>query len=202
VLPHQIFIHARDWARLHSTHQNGRGSPQNCLQKFKFWPKIERVRPYNFATSGSSLTKLFQTTSSEGGVITGVPFFEGHPPEIWEGQKTSKFRRRFWQISSLIANISYTDPQIEYRKSTWSTTTPSTLDEKNVVNFGPQTKKLLMCILTHPSGHFSGDYISALRRCCALKFLHALEIDQGHLAQSPTGTGVPPQKNMIKNLKF
>jgi len=32
--------------------------------------------------------------------------------------------------------------------------------------------------MTHPSGHFSGHNISALRGCCALRFLSALEIDQ------------------------
>ena len=36
--------------------------------------------------------------------------------------------------------------------------------------------------MTHPSGHFSGHNISALKECCALKFLHALETDQGYLA--------------------
>jgi len=41
---------------------------------------------------------------------------------------------------------------------------------------------------------FWGYYNSALRGCCALKFLHTLEIDQGYLAHTPTGTGVP-QKN-------
>ena len=35
-------------------------------------------------------------------------------------------------------------------------------------------------------------YISALRGCCALKFLHALDIDQGYLAHPPTGVGFPP----------
>ena len=42
---------------------------------------------------------------------------------------------------------------------------------------------------------FSGDYISALRGCCAMKFLYALEIDQGYLTHTPTGTGVPPKKS-------
>jgi len=70
-----------------------------------------------------------------------VPFFEGQPPRIWEGQKTSKFRRDFWQLSTLIANISTMDLHIERLKKIWSTTTPSTLDERNFVNFGPQTKK-------------------------------------------------------------
>ena len=38
---------------------------------------------------------------------------------------------------------------------------------------------------------FSGHNISALKGCCALKFLHALEIDQRYLAHTPTGTAVP-----------
>jgi len=45
-------------------------------------------------------------------------------------------------------------------------------------------------------------YISALRRCCVLKFLHALEIDQALLAHTPTGTGVPQKIFNRENLKF
>ena len=44
---------------------------------------------------------------------------------------------------------------------------------------------------------FLGDYISTLRGCCALKFLHTLEIDQGVLAHTRRGTP-PPQKKMVK----
>jgi len=54
---------------------------------------MERVRP--FAASGSSLTKLFETTCCEGGVIMWAPFLESQPGKIWEGQKTSKFWRDF-----------------------------------------------------------------------------------------------------------
>jgi len=46
--------------------------------------------------------------------------------------------------------------------------------------------------------HFLGDYISAHRGCCALIFLHALEIDQALLAHIPIGTGVPPKKLIVK----
>ena len=41
---------------------------------------------------------------------------------------------------------------------------------------------------------FSGDYISAVRGYCAMKLLHALEIDRGYLTHTPTGTVVPPKK--------
>jgi len=49
---------------------------------------------------------------------------------------------------------------------------------------------------------YSGDYISALRGCCALKFLHTLEIDKGLLAHTREGRGPPPQKKNRENLKF
>ena len=54
----------------------------------------------------------------------------------------------------------------------------------------------------HPNGLFSGDYISVLRGCCALKFLHTLESDQGLLAHTRRGTGVPLQKKHRENLKL
>jgi len=48
-------------------------------------------------------------------------YFGGRPaPWNLGGQKTSKIQRDFWQLSSLIANISGTDPHIENRKSNWS----------------------------------------------------------------------------------
>ena len=37
---------------------------------------------------------------------------------------------------------------------------------------------------------------------CALKFLHALEIEEGLLAHIPRKTGVPPKNFNCKNLKF
>jgi len=51
---------------------------------------------------------------------------------------------------------------------------------------------------------FLGYYISALRGCCTLKFLHALQIDQALLAHTGTGRGVPPPKKKINReiLKF
>ena len=38
-----------------------------------------------------------------------------------------------------------------------------------------------------PKLNFSTDYTSALTGCWPLKFLHALEIDQGLLAHTPGG---------------
>jgi len=97
------------------------------------WLKIQRVSNYNFGANGtgSILIKPFPGDvpwgrSDKMGITFGRP-----APKIWEGEKASKIRRDFWQLSTLIANISARDPYIENRKSILSTTTPSTLGEKN-----------------------------------------------------------------------
>ena len=66
-------------------------------------------------------------------------------------------------------------------------------------------KKFYWLELSHPCGLFGGDYISTLRGCCALKILHALEIDQTLIGHTRSGTGVPPtpeKKFNRENLKF
>jgi len=67
------------------------------------------MRLNNFGTGGNIFTKLLQTTCREAGVMTCVQFLLGMPPKIWEGQKTSKFRRDFRQLSTLTLNISGKD---------------------------------------------------------------------------------------------
>jgi len=46
--------------------------------------------------------------------------------------------------------------------------------------------------------HFLAHYIWALRGCCDLKFLHALDIDQALLAHTPSGAGVPKKILIVK----
>ena len=141
--PLKFFINARDWPRLPSAHPNWDGGPPKKFLswKLKIGLKIQRMRLNNFGAGGNIFTKLLQTTCHEAGVIICVQFLEGLPPKICEGQKTSKFRRDFRQLSTSIPNISGRDLHIEHLKKTWSTATPSTLDERNLVYFGPQTKK-------------------------------------------------------------
>jgi len=133
--------------------------------KFKIWLKIQRVSPYNFGASGSILTKLFPSD---------VPWGRGN----------------FWQLSTLMPNISGTDWRIAERKSIWSSTTPSALGERNLVNFGPLTKTLSGLILTHPSGRFSGDYISALGAAAPQIFTHVTDLPC-HASAHPNCDGVP-----------
>ena len=74
------------------------------------------------------------------------------------------------------------------------------LDEKKIVYFGPQTKKLLSWINLHPNGLYSGDYILAQKGCCPLKVSHALKTDQALLAHTPKWDGVPPKKILIAKI--
>ena len=148
-------------------------------------------------TSGQvrvSSLDFFRLTPRKARVINWVQLLQCPPPKMCDGQKSPKIFRDFWQLSTLIANISGTNQHIKNRKSSWSSTTSPTLGQENLVYFGPQTKKLLTLINVHPNGIFSGNYILALRGFCAMKFLYALEIDQGYLAHTPTGTGVPAKK--------
>ena len=73
----------------------------------------------------------------------------------------------------------------------------SSVPQKSPVNFGPKTKKLYWLELSHPTGFFGGEYISALRGCCPLKVLYALEIDQVLIAHTQMGMRVPPKKKLL-----
>ena len=180
----------------------GMGFPppkKNNRKHLKFVLKFSDLRSITSGLMAVSSRDFFQSMSREAGVITWAQFLQGRPPKICDRQKSSKILRDFWQLSTLIANISGTNQQIENRNSSWKSTTPPTLDEEKLVYFGPQTKKLLSWINLHPNGLFSGDYISALTGCCALKFLHALKTDQTLLAHTTRWDGVP-QKILIAKI--
>ena len=57
-------------------------------------------------------------------------------------------------------------------------------------------------MLTHPSWHFSRDYISTLKGCWPLKFWHALKIDQGSLVHTPNWAGCSLQNVNDEHLKL
>ena len=95
----------------------GTGVPKKFQSwKFKIWPKIQRVTLNNFRATGSILTKLFSVDVPQGGIDKLGTIFGGPAPENLRGQKSSKIFRDFWQLSTLIANISRTDSHIEIGK--------------------------------------------------------------------------------------
>jgi len=144
VLATEIFIRARVWLRLGSAHHKpGQGSPKKFqVWTFKIGLKIPHRSAYNFRGSGSNLTKLYQGTWLEAGMIKWTLILQRVPPTKFGRAKLSEIQGDFGQLSTLLANISRTDRQIENRKSTWSTTFHPQLGEKNLVNLGPLTTKL------------------------------------------------------------
>ena len=120
---------------------------------------------------------------------------DARPKKIVTAKKRPKNRPKFFAIMTTFdCHREYLRNESTYQKSEklLIICNHSHVTGKNLAYFGPQTKKLLTLIYVHPNGLFSGDYISTLRGCCALKFLHTLEIDQGLLAHNRKGTGFPP----------
>jgi len=181
VLHPEICIHARDWPKQPSAYPNWDRDPPKKFNRenlkfglqFSIWatitPDLVGVSSWNF----------FQSTCRRAGVIKRVQFSEGPPPKICHGEKkrpkfgviltTFDFDREYLRNGSSCQKSENTT--INYN--------PFHVGPKKSVNFGPQTTEWKWLILTNPSGHFSGDYISAIRACYPLKFLSALEIDQG-----------------------
>ena len=136
-------------------------------------------------------------------MITRVQLLEGLPQKFPRAKKTSKFWSDFWQLSTFIANISGTDRHIEHLKKDFINHYPFHVGRKKTGELWSTNKKVLMAHSDQPKWTFSGDYISAITRCCHLKFLHAIQTDPCYLAHLPTGMGVPPPKKIIRvNLQF
>jgi len=92
--------------------------------------------------------------------------------------------------------LSGTDQSITNRESSWTSTTPSTLDDKKLVYFVPQNVKVIDSNVFRLQLTFFGYYVSALKGCCPPQIFHALQIDLGCLRtpNGPTRTGVPRKK--------
>ena len=158
------------------------------------------MHPYNFGVSVNILMRLFQPTCREAGVITCVQFSEGPPRRIWEGQKNVQISARF---------LTTFDFDREYLRNVWAhqkiwkvvdQLQPLPGWKKKPGELWSTYEKVIAVHIDLPKWTFFwGHNISALKGCCALKFLHALESDQGYLAHTPTGTGVspPPKKKYL-----
>ena len=92
----------------------------------------------------------------------------------------------------MIGNISWKSQDTKIGKtSSQERFPPPAFGERSPVNFGPLSKKAEHVSLDPLKRALSREYISALRWCWPLKFLHALEIHQGLLAHSTNGVEVP-----------
>ena len=119
MLATEIFIRARVWLRLGSAHHKpGQGSPKKFqVWTFKIGLKIPHRSAYNFLGSGSNLTKLYQGTWLEAGMIKWTLILQRVHPTKFGRAKLSGIQRDFWQLS----NCSRISPEridnSTYRKS-------------------------------------------------------------------------------------
>jgi len=79
---------------------------------------------------------------------------------------------------------------------------PSHVGRRKVGELWSTNKKVIGANVDPPELNFATDYISALRGCWPLEFLHALEIDQGLLAHTPNGNGGAPKKFKGEHVKL
>jgi len=94
--------------------RTGSTPPPEKNAKFKFWPKIQRVSPYNFGSRGIYLHQsLPGDLMNLAGVIICVQFLEGLPPKICEGKNV--------QISARFPTTFDFDPEYLRNRSTYRT---------------------------------------------------------------------------------
>ena len=136
--PSNFFTRARDWPRLDSAHHNWDGGPPKKFNRenLKFGSKFSMLGSITSGLLGVSPRNFFQSTCRESGVINWVQLLEDLPPKFKRAKKSSIILRDFWQLSTLIANISGMDPQIENRK-VFDQLPPLPRWVKKMVYFGP-----------------------------------------------------------------
>ena len=155
----------------------GRGSPKKNLSwKFKICLKIQRISHYNFGASGSIPTKHFPYDVPRGrGYYIGITL-KACPLNFGRAKKTSKIQRDFWQLSTLIANISGTTPDIQNLKEMWSTAIPPAFQEKKSGELWSTNKKVLLARIEPPKWIFCGILYFSPRNRCRSHFFQILDI--------------------------
>jgi len=151
---------------------------------------------------GVSSRDFFQSTPREAGVIIRVQFLQCLPQKICDSQKIAQIFLRF--LTTFDFDREYLRNRSTYQKSKklLIICNPSHVRRKKprvLWSTNEQTKKLLTLINVHPNGIFSGNYILALRGCCAMKFLYALEIDKATERTPQLGRGSPLKNFNRKN---
>jgi len=124
--------------------------------------------------------------------------FYNASPKIGEGAKTRENSVDFIPFRTLIANISGMRQDIQNQKDVRPRVIPPAFHEKKSGVVWFTYYKELHCEFRPTKMHFLGDDHDIFSRgCCAMIFLHALEIDQALLAHTTRGQGPPKQKKII-----
>ena len=114
------------------------------------------MRIYNFGGTGRNLTKLYQKTWVESGVIKWTLILQ-------RGAKFGRVKRQKLSaiFSSLIANVSRTGRHIENRKKYLINYISSPIERKKFGELWSTNKKVIGTHVDWPNWSFSTEYISA-----------------------------------------
>ena len=148
-------------------------------------------------------TETPETLPHDRNLVECYKLTSGDAPSKNYGPITCKISVNYGPLQILIWNISGMRQHIKNRKDVLIREIHTAFEDKSPVKFGLLTA-FYNVSLDPLKMHCLGDYISAHRGCCALKFFHELEIDQALLAHTEFGmrSGPPPQKKkLILNIK-
>ena len=145
---------------------------------------------------GPTGVKFCTMVSTRPNCIMPVQNFGGHTPKKFRGRKTCKiwpdfggeYLRNGWRYSKSDSHFVYRDFSCVRRNKSGEVWL-SDLGNLDVKSY-------------HPIAHFSKKHIWTFRRCCAFKFLHALENHQVLLAHPLTKAGPPLQLFSKENQKL
>ena len=142
-------------------------------------------------------TETPETLPHDRNLVECYKLTSGDAPSKNYGPKTCKISVNYGPLQILIWNISGMRQHMKNRKDVRIREIHTAFEDKSPVKFGLLTA--FYNVSSDPlKMHCLGDYISAHRGCCALKFFHELEIDQALLAHTEFGMGSgppPPKKN-------
>jgi len=148
------------------------------------------LAPITFGVVGVTSRNFSTRRTARQGCSSGHYFWGRPAPWNLGGQK----RLKFGAISDNFRIWSRISPEQIYitkiRKKLINHN-PSHVGWRKDCELWSTNKKVIDLHVDPPKLNFSTDYISALRGCWPLKFLHALQIDQGLVAHTPNGNGVP-----------
>jgi len=140
------FLHALETDQALLAHSpTGTGPLQKNFNRenLKFGLKLSVYTSITSGLMGISSQIFVHTTCREPGVITWVHLLEGLPPKIWESEKNVQNFSRFLTTFEFDREYLRNGSTNRKWKKSFINCNPSHVGLKKLVNFCPQTKKLL-----------------------------------------------------------
>jgi len=151
---------------------------------------------------GVTSQNIFHTACREAAVKHRYNFWKAGPLKFGTAKKTSKIQSDFFTTFDFDREYLRNDSRYPKSERNVIDSASSLVPWKKSGEPWSTNKKVLLANFEPPKCIFGGDYILALRGCCPLKFLYAIEIDQALIVHTQVGMGSSKKTFDIENLKF